>query len=282
MEEILKPRIMILCGDDSHHRYLISRLSATQNVILAIVEKSTGSLKRLAMAGKYKPLCNQLYHRARRLVSGTARYRQKYFSLDGLPVSTSPILKVDSINDNMVSLYIRRYVPDIIIVMGTSILKRDVLSAAENIPIINIHGGCLPDYKGNHCFFFALLNEDFAKIASTIHLIDSGVDSGSIICRIHPAVYRYDDAEKLYCRAEKDAIQELDKLISFYGSEIVNLAVPQQERGHLYLTKDRTFACEAKMRQVRQRMNKDYREVICEQHIDYFSKNIILYGIASQ
>ena len=274
MNNTHNPRIMILCGDDSHHKYLISRLSASQNVVLAIVEKSVGTLKRLAIAGKYRPLCNQLYHRARRVISGSTRYRREYFSLDGISESTSPILEVDSINDSIVPLSIKEYAPDVIIVMGTGILKKGILSAAENIPIINIHGGCLPNYKGNHCFFFALMNEDFSNIASTIHLIDSGIDSGSVICRIHPAIYRYDDAEKLYCRAEKNAIQELDKLISSYGSEIAGLAVPQQGRGHLYLTKDRTLACEAKMRKVRSKMKKDSREVICEQHIDYFWKDM--------
>lgn len=272
-----KPRVMILCGDDSHHKYLISRLSATQNVVLAIVEKSNGSLKRLAKEGKYKTLCNQLYHRIRRTITGTARYRRKYFSVNVLPEPSTPIIKVDSINDNIVPSSIERYVPDVIVVMGTSILKKSVLAAAaaKNIPVINIHGGCLPEYKGNHCFFFALLNKDFSKIASTIHLIDSGVDSGSVICRIHPAIYAHDDAEKLYCRAEKEAIHELDKLINKYGYNISSLAVPQQECGHLYFTKDRTLSCEAKMWQVRHMMKKECQEVLCTQHTDYFWKPAI-------
>lgn len=270
MNDTSKPRIMILCGDDAHHKYLVSRLSISQNVVLAIVERSVGTLKRLSMARKYKPLCNQLYQRARRAISGTARYRRKYFSLEGLPESTVPILEVDSINDSIVPLFIRSYTPDIIIVMGTSILKGHILIEAKDIPVINIHGGCLPDYKGNHCFFFALLNEDFSKIASTIHLIDSGVDSGSIICRIHPSIYRSDDAEKLYCRAEKEAIQELDNLINKYGANIASLASPQQACGHIYLSKDRTIACEAKMHQVLQKIKENGQETLSEQHIDYF------------
>lgn len=265
---------MILCGDDSHHKYLISRLSASQNVVLAIVERSNGSLKRMAMTGKYKPLCNQLYHRVRRAISGTASYRRKHFSLDGLPEPSTPIIEVNDINDNIVPSSIERYMPEVIVVMGTSILKKNVLTAAstEGIPILNIHGGCLPDYKGNHCFFFALLNKDFSKIASTIHLIDSGVDSGSVICRIHPAIYKYDDAEKLYCRAEKDAIQELDKLITRHGVKIASLAVPQQECGHLYFTKDRNLASEIKMWKVRHMMKKNEQVVIRLQHTDYFKK----------
>lgn len=269
MNNASKPRVVILCGDDSHHRYLIARLASSQDVALAVVESSAGAIRRLAKARRYKQLCTHVYHRMRRAVSGTAGYRRRYFSVDELPVASVPVLKVDSINDSAVPLSIKRYAPDIIIVMGTSILKKDVLEAAGNIPIVNIHGGCLPDYKGNHCFFFALLNEDFSKIATTIHLIDSGIDSGSVICRIHPTIYRYDNAEMLYCRAEKDAITELDALITKYGVGIADLAVPQPERGHLYYTKDRTLACEAKMRKIRHRMKRNGRDVICEQHIDY-------------
>lgn len=270
MNEIMKPKVMILCGDDSHHRYLISKLGSSQNVVMAIVEKSTGSLKRMAKSGKYKSFCNLLYHRIRRSVSGTAGYRRRFFTLDGLSDVSIPIVEVDSINDDIVPNHIKNCAPEIIIVMGTSILKESVLKAAENIPIVNIHGGCLPEYKGNHCFFFALLNEDYSNIATTIHLIDSGVDSGAVICRVHPAIYRNDNAEKLYCRAEKDAISEVDRLISEYGANVVNLAVPQEDRGHLYFTKDRTLSCEVRMSKVRRRMKKNGHGVIHGRHIEYF------------
>lgn len=275
MTDRKKLRVMILCGEDTHHTYLISKLCSSQDVVLAIVEKSNGSLKRMVKSRKYKSFCNQLYHRIRRSVCGSTGYRRRYFSLKGLPKASVPLIAVDNINDSIVPNCINSYSPEIIIVMGTGILRKSILAAAENIPIINIHGGCLPEYKGNHCFFFALLNEDYSNIASTIHLIDSGIDSGSLICRVHPVVYKTDNAEKLYCRAEKDAISELDRLITEYGADIAGLAAPQQECGRLYFTKDRTISCEIKMRKVRHRMKEYDSEVIRDRYIEYFARPVI-------
>lgn len=143
----------------------------------------------------------------RRNIQGSNRFRRKFFG--DIPFSNlkTPLLYVDDINAKEVSDTIRSIQPEFILVMGTSILRRDVLSAAESSSIINIHGGYLPFYKGNHCFFFALYNRDYDRIGSTIHFINKCVDTDPIICHVIPDITTTDTAESLYCKADKETIK---------------------------------------------------------------------------
>lgn len=266
---VCRPRIVILCGDDAHHHYLISELSRHQNVVCAVIEH--GVLTETFRQKKFRKWFVLLYHRVRRTLTGSADYRKSFFAVPGADAldetELPPMLRVGNINAEETVNAIRNASPDLIVVMGTGILKNSVLSACS-APIINIHGGCLPDYKGNHCFFFALLDRNFTKIASTIHLVDAGIDSGAIIARIHPTILNSDTAESLYCRAEKQAIEYLNRLIDVYGSNITELAYAQEKNaGHLYYTKDRTLGCELRMLKVRCCMKKN-NEIIVEGFID--------------
>ncbi|MCC6557809.1 MAG: hypothetical protein IT372_33090, partial [Polyangiaceae bacterium] len=128
--------------------------------------------------------------------------------------------------------------PDLTVIICTSILRPEVIEAAGG-PIINVHGGCLPRYRGNHCFFFALYNGDFDNIGSTIHFVDRGIDTGDIIEVVRPAIHADDSAERLYCRAEKMAIHRLVELL-----EDLERGRPLPRRAHgmraaLHRTRDR-------------------------------------------
>ena len=98
--------------------------------------------------------------------------------------------------------------PDAVVVMGTSILRPAVLEAAGPV-ILNVHGGFLPHYRGNHCFFWALYDARHDLIGTTIHFVDPGIDTGDIIEIVTTTVAADDNAETLYCRAELLAIERL-------------------------------------------------------------------------
>ena len=80
--------------------------------------------------------------------------------------------------------------------------------------VINIHGGHLPDYRGNHCFFFALFDGRRDKTNSTIHFVDAGVDTGDVIEHVTSDAQPGEAAEILaYRRAEKRAVHRLVELL---------------------------------------------------------------------
>jgi Formyl transferase len=97
----------------------------------------------------------------------------------------------------------------------------------------------LADYRGNHCFFFAVYDVAFDKIGSTIHYINVGIDTGDIVEVVTPPIHPGDGVEALYCRAEKMAIKQLVKWLDFYEQGGSIPRTPQLRKGKLYLTRDR-------------------------------------------
>jgi methionyl-tRNA formyltransferase len=236
----MNKRVAILCSDGAHHKYLTAALSAQFQVVALVVESEAAQCRRLLQRRKARDYFYRLYHRARRKLCGLDAYRRRYFALPGeLAGSTQPgPLNVGWVNDPEVVELLRRAAPDVTVVMGTSILRCPVLEAA-GASIINIHGGHLPHYRGNHCFFFAMYNGEFDKIGSTIHFIDAGIDTGDIIDVVVPELRRNDTPETLYCRAERMAIHRLIHRLGQAERGESLPRTPQLEKGVLYRTSDR-------------------------------------------
>jgi methionyl-tRNA formyltransferase len=233
-------KITILCSDDAHHRYLISTLQRSFNVAAVVIEPAAFQRKRLLRNKKYRDYIYSQYHRIRRICLGLDAYRRKYFALDG-PLPKQPSYKVlvtESINDPKVVELLKKTGSDVTIVMGTGILGQRILDSAGPITL-NIHGGYLPDYRGNHCFFFAVYDGRFDRIGSTIHFINAGIDTGELVEVVVPPIYPNDSVEALYSRAEKLAVERLVGWLKWYEG---GGAIPRRKqpyKGKLYRTKDR-------------------------------------------
>ena len=232
-------RVALLASDDAHHRYLAACLDARFALAALVVEPADAQLRRLRQRGKWRDWGYALYHRYRRRVFGLTAYRRQYFALpDGSPEwPRTPDIVADWINEPAVESLLRRTAPDVTIVICTSILSRRTLAAAGTT--INIHGGFLPWYRGNHCFFFALLDRRFEHIGSTIHFVDAGVDTGDIIAQAVPRLLPDDTAETLYCRAEGEAISLLVDLLGALAAGHPLPRRPQPPGGRQYYTRDR-------------------------------------------
>lgn len=234
-------KIAVLCSDGPHNKYLISEISKSFDEVKIFVESGRAQLKWKLKNKKYKQYLQLLYQLARRRLFGTNKFRQKYFEtfVADFKYIDYDIVFVDNINEKKVADHLSSFSPDVTVVMGTSIIHNNILKIIAEHDIINIHGGYLPYYKGNHCFFFAFYNKEFDKIGSTIHYINDGIDTGDIIERVVPDIQANDTPESLYCKAEKLAV---DRLIILLKEQQHGKIMPRQKQenvGHLYYTKDR-------------------------------------------
>jgi len=77
--------------------------------------------------------------------------------------------------------------PRLIIIHGTRVLSGKTLAALP-CPVINIHAGITPQYRGVHGGYWALALNDAAHCGVTLHYVDEGIDTGNIIAQqnIHP------------------------------------------------------------------------------------------------
>jgi folate-dependent phosphoribosylglycinamide formyltransferase PurN len=69
---------------------------------------------------------------------------------------------------------------DCIILSGVRILSSDFLSRIK-CPIVNIHAGINPAYRGVHGGYWALVNNQPELFGATVHLVDEGVDTGTVL-----------------------------------------------------------------------------------------------------
>lgn len=210
------------------------------DVVATIVEPAEAQRKALRRRGKWGDAVAAEYHRARRTILGLNRYRRAVFAtlLAASPGEPQPTLVVDTINDPCVAATVAFASPDVCVITCTTVLS-DATIAGIGTDVINIHGGHLPDYRGCHCFFFALSEGQFDKIGSTIHFVDSGVDTGDIIEVVRPAITASDNAERLYCRAERLAAERLRDLLADLEAGRPLARRPQVFRGRLCLRRDR-------------------------------------------
>ncbi|MGI9422328.1 MAG: formyltransferase family protein [Hyphomicrobiaceae bacterium] len=68
---------------------------------------------------------------------------------------------------------------DVAIQGGVGILSGQNLTRPR-IGWLNVHPGSLPQYRGNSCPEWAILNGD--EVVATAHLLDKGIDTGPVIC----------------------------------------------------------------------------------------------------
>lgn len=88
---------------------------------------------------------------------------------------------VGSVNSPEVRNVLHAEKADVVIVSGTSILDGTLLQMLGATPVINIHCGITPRYRGNHGAFWAIVNGDWANVGTTVHFVDLGIDTGGII-----------------------------------------------------------------------------------------------------
>ena len=74
---------------------------------------------------------------------------------------------------------IRKMDFDAVLVFGVSILGKEWLDIDK--PIINVHLGIAPKYRGRFCWFWPIIYKDYGSIGVTCHFITDKVDEGEIV-----------------------------------------------------------------------------------------------------
>lgn len=92
------------------------------------------------------------------------------------------IIHVSSVNSDESLQELQQIKPDLIIVHGTRIISKRILNQV-NALFINIHAGITPRYRGSHGAYWALANNDKENCGVTVHLVDTGIDTGNILAQ---------------------------------------------------------------------------------------------------
>ena len=71
--------------------------------------------------------------------------------------------------------------PELVLALGTSILS--AAWSTLGAPIVNVHVGIAPRYRGRFCWFWPLLEGRPEDVGVTLHLVTARVDAGPIVAQ---------------------------------------------------------------------------------------------------
>jgi methionyl-tRNA formyltransferase len=76
--------------------------------------------------------------------------------------------------------HLQQLQPRAILVMGTRLIAGEVLRSVD-APFINYHAGVTPKYRGVHGGYWARAEGDDDNFGVTVHLVDEGIDTGTVL-----------------------------------------------------------------------------------------------------
>lgn len=185
----------MLCGNGQSSKMMYNGIAPFVKVECVIIEnKPSGKViiqRRMKKIGLLKVIGQILFLIFNRILTKLSKSRIKKliskYHLNDQDFPNNITRHVLSVNSEETVSLLKQFNPDAVVVNGTRIISKNILSSI-NVPFINTHMGVTPKYRGVHGGYWALANNDPNNCGVTIHLVDQGIDTGGILYQdiIHP------------------------------------------------------------------------------------------------
>ncbi|MCS6933807.1 MAG: formyl transferase [Chitinophagales bacterium] len=182
-------KVVLLAGKGMSTHIVYHALAARFDVAAVILEEKESAWKfirrRASKLGWFTAISQVLFQVIiARILATTSAGRRKeilqQYQLNTDEIPGSLIRHVTSVNTPACIDLLRELSPAVVVVNGTRIISGKVLRAVP-VPFINMHAGITPRYRGVHGGYWALVNRDPERCGVTVHLVDTGVDTGNIL-----------------------------------------------------------------------------------------------------
>ncbi len=180
-------RVVLLTAGGTLANIVANGLAARLGPITLIEEEPEGKAhvirRRARLQGWATALGQIAFGLAQRLLWPNKARLSAIWTTHGLDPSLPSGLtvhRVPSVNSPECRALLAGLNPAVVAVYGTRILKPATLASVA-APFINYHAGINPKYRGQHPGYWALAEGDAANAGVTIHLVDEGVDTGSVL-----------------------------------------------------------------------------------------------------
>ncbi len=147
-------------------------------------------------------------------------------------------IKCGDINNPELREFLKSVKPDIIAVLGSSVIKPEMISL-PSAAMINIHSGLSPYYRGTWSYGWPLVNREPEYIGVTVHHVNAGIDTGDIIYQTRPLLKKDDDLNSIFLKVIAEGIELMVKAIEEISNK-GHIMSHQQPRniGRFYQMKD--------------------------------------------
>jgi methionyl-tRNA formyltransferase len=234
-------KIVLLCGNQPNHLALAHKVAAKYELIgIVLEEKKSNGITVFNLIPKVidKLFFSQINEAWNKLMH---YYKTNY---SGFP--KTEIFKTSSINSNRVIEIIEHLKPDLIMVSGTSLIRRPLIELKFPKGIINLHTGISPYVKGGpNCTNWCLANNEFHLIGNTIMWLDAGIDSGNLITTETAAFIGNESLYEIHLKVMEHAHQLYLKVIDQLKNDSTKCPSVKQSditKGNLYLSKMWNFS----------------------------------------
>jgi len=234
-----KGSVLLWFGSQPNQRALANKLAEKFNIAGIVIEKRTGGKPLYSPKKIFNSIIDRLlFNEIRKSWSAL----MKKYDRDFPSWPEAEILETPTINSENAIEFSKSRTPDLILVSGTSLVRKEMLSSPTRLGIMNLHTGLSPYVKGGpNCTNWCIANGEFHLIGNTVMWIDPGIDSGRIISseRVDPGgnntlseihIKVMESAHELYIRSANHVMNSADK-IKGVGQDTI-------AKGMTYYTRD--------------------------------------------
>lgn len=228
-------RIAVLTSNGARHLAFAARLAEVFDVVGVFTEAKTFDPSAVYQSPEEQALLEGWFTMRAEAEEAFFGARARTFEDEaGALIGEVP---AGTINDPACVARLRNLAPEAVAVFGSSILRKPLLDLSPG-HFVNMHLGLSPYYRGSGTNFWPFYNEELEYVGVTIHWIDAGIDSGSIIHQGRPTIAPGDNPHTIGCKA---MIVGVDLMVqALHEIERGTVAgVPQRkDLGKLYRRKD--------------------------------------------
>jgi folate-dependent phosphoribosylglycinamide formyltransferase PurN len=194
-------KIIMLAGKGRSTNILYNALKTDFDIAVIVLEEPVNKksflknrIKKLGLWEVFGQIIFQVIIVNILNITSTKRIKEivQQYQLNDSPIPEEKIIHVNSVNDNNCLSTLQNIDPGLIIVNGTRIISKKILEGVK-ATFINMHVGITPMYRGVHGGYWALVNNDRANFGVTIHIVDAGIDTGTILFQNNAPVTKADN-----------------------------------------------------------------------------------------
>jgi len=213
-------RTILLTGDGLEHQYVAARLLEAIPSLEIIVETRRagprkGGAKRAMRHGVTSLLQKILRAFFLRLIKDrdrrTAALKRHLPESSDIRQIMDQCLRTPAINSQEVIDRINEVKPACVLVYGTGLVRHPVLEAAGS-PVLNLHTGLSPFYRGVDCHLWPLVDRRFDRLGVTVHDCVLELDAGGILGTRTIDIERGDGVHDVFGRLVKSGAELYSEL----------------------------------------------------------------------
>jgi methionyl-tRNA formyltransferase len=251
-------KLVVFSRTGFHHTSFINRLQERFEVACVVRESYPVRKERRLMGSIAKPLFRgdgmfgvrqelflKRFHE--KYSAGFRHHRslRDYLRADFNAVAEKPgttylDVKCGEINSEEFASRIRAIGPDIIAVLGSSVIRPNIISI-PSVAMINLHSGLSPYYRGVWSHGWPIVHDEPECIGTTVHHVNAGIDTGDIIYQTRPALDDSDDLNTIFLKVIAEGTELVcDAIEQVRGAGGVVSHRQPRHGGRLYRTGDLT------------------------------------------